>query len=264
MQRSKARPKRSTAGIRKQELDLLCKDVKINAGGNYPPHIFVFRGGKYWEFDNIPKPGKPFGELVKGQKKAAEKWPNIHFPGGAAPLIPDKNPDKPHFVMVYKNKWSRWTPEGPQLQKDGDIVTTPLPGEEEPATGTEEALPAEGPSDLDQPKREPDNNVVDDPIENEELPDEPDGDPADTNAIFNDDPNPDSRTQVKGGTVCNLLFRENKLYRVSKCHPVGEDSHNYPPDIVAAIQPKDKNWYFISNIGKYCIRKDKNYEKVFK
>ncbi|CAG2108645.1 unnamed protein product, partial [Medioppia subpectinata] len=79
----------------------LCGNVKISAGTNFSPFVYVFRGGKYWKFNNRPKKNKPFGDIVDGGKLAAEKWPDIHFPGGAGYR-------KSAFVMVYRDKWSLW------------------------------------------------------------------------------------------------------------------------------------------------------------
>ena len=79
----------------------LCGNVQISSGTNFSPFLYVFRGAKYWKFNNRPKAGKPFGDIVEGGKLAADKWPDIHFPGGAGYR-------KASFVMIYKNKWSLW------------------------------------------------------------------------------------------------------------------------------------------------------------
>ena len=89
------------------EWQTLCRNTTINAGTNFDPIIIVFRGGKYWKFDNKPEAGKPFGNLVEGQVPAKLDYPGIYFPGGAGLQKPDK------FLMVYKNKWSRWKPTSP-------------------------------------------------------------------------------------------------------------------------------------------------------
>jgi hypothetical protein len=309
--------------LRSQELGYLCKNTVINAGGNYGPHIFVFRGGKYWDFDNKPKPNKPFGELVRGQVPAKEHWPGLRLPTG----VSDKDKD---FVVVYKDKWSRWTPDGKKsgtdkdIEKEGSLAPNrdkkkpkkpgdPDEPDEEGSADTNEReskkkpqkggkggkggkgkdkgnggkgkgpkkkgdpdLPdEEGSADNDERDGTPDEEESaalerdpqkplnkDEKIEDEEIPDEPDGDPADMGAIFNNDPNPDVRTHIKADNVCNLLFRENKLYQNGKCVNVDEDRHAYPPDLVAVVKNRDKDWYFVNNDGKYCKRKDKNYEKV--
>ena len=82
----------------------LCSNTKISSGTNLSPYIYVFRGGKYWKFNNRPKSGQPLGDCVEGGKPAKQKWPGIRFPGGASYK-------KTSLVMVYKKKWSLWGPE---------------------------------------------------------------------------------------------------------------------------------------------------------
>ncbi len=88
----------------------------INAGGNLeePPFIYLFRGGKYWTFDNKPKKNKPIGDLVEGAKPAKIKWPGIRFPGAFG-----SNNENP--IMVYNNTWSQWLPND-----DNDIDEEPI------------------------------------------------------------------------------------------------------------------------------------------
>ncbi len=74
------------------------------------------RGGKFWRFDNKPKPKKPFGDLVDGAQQAKGKLPGIHFPGAFG------NNNK-NFMMIYKNKWSQWLPNGFNDVVDEPIVT---------------------------------------------------------------------------------------------------------------------------------------------
>ena len=118
----------------KQELEFLCRNTSINGGSNYPPNIMIFRGGKYWKFDNKPEKDKPFGNLVEGQVPARLSFPGIHFPGGTGHQKPDK------FIIVYKDRWSRWKPEGNEGTGDepeGDEKPgeTEEPGDEGGAPG---------------------------------------------------------------------------------------------------------------------------------
>lgn len=86
------------------QLKTLCKNVKITTGFHYPNHgIYIFRGGKYWLFDNKPIDDKPFGDLIEGAIQAKKKWPQIRFPGGTSYYDSD-------FIIIYKNEWSRWRP----------------------------------------------------------------------------------------------------------------------------------------------------------
>jgi hypothetical protein len=106
----------------------------IKAGGVYNDIIHVFRGGKQWRFDNKPTEDKPFGNLLDGAYKAKNNWTGIHFPGGAGDYGPGA------FVMVYKNKWSKWgkpskTPVAGDIrdhpigkQDDDDLADHPDPG----------------------------------------------------------------------------------------------------------------------------------------
>jgi hypothetical protein len=96
------------------ELKTLCDNPKIIAGGNYLTFIFVFRGGKYWQFDNKPKLKKPLGNLIEGGSMAKNRWPGIHFPGAIG-----NNGD--NFIIVYKEKWIQWLPNGEIDVEEGSI-----------------------------------------------------------------------------------------------------------------------------------------------
>lgn len=88
------------------ELKALCKNVNIDSGGNLASnHIIIFRDGKKWVFNNKPTVGRPFGDLLDGDKPAKDTYKGIHFPGGAAP-------QGNNFIMIYKDKWSKWKPDG--------------------------------------------------------------------------------------------------------------------------------------------------------
>jgi len=106
-------------------LDSLCDNPKIVAGGDVPPFIFVFRGGKYWKFDNKPEKNKPFGSLIEGALPAKSKWPGIRFPGAFG-----KNKDRP--IMVYNRTWSQWLPNGDNDIDDESIIEI---AEDTPGTG---------------------------------------------------------------------------------------------------------------------------------
>lgn len=357
----------------KLELGFLCDNPKITAGSNYLNFIFVFRGGKYWKFDNKPKPNKPFGELVDGGIPAKNKWPGIHFPGGAGA-------EKSNFIMIYESKWSRWKhnqnnkPVGDNYIEDdsnddsdgvkpsqenkqnvdeenptdgnfGDDSTDSIPSSgnskgtkpnkkgnqqtddedsehpkpedigddsgddssggtkpnknggkgNNPNTGGKEPNKNESdednPTDGDsggteteeseilspKPTRKPTgsgatqgkldesdiNDINDEPIREEELPDEPAGDDSDAGALIDDEDNVGAKIQIKGNKVCNFIIKKNKMYSNGKCVSIEEDKHKYSPDIIAALKAKDKNWYFVNKEGQYCKRKDKVNDKVF-
>jgi hypothetical protein len=76
--------------------------------------IFAFRGGKYWQFDNKPKLKKPLGNLIEGGSLAKNKWPGIHFSGA----IGNKSDN---FIIVYKDKWIQWLPNGKIDIEEGSI-----------------------------------------------------------------------------------------------------------------------------------------------
>ena len=57
----------------------------------------------YWKFDNKYTPKRPFGEMIEGAIPARKTFPLIHFPGATSFL-------RKYFIIVYKNKWSRWRP----------------------------------------------------------------------------------------------------------------------------------------------------------
>jgi hypothetical protein len=92
------------------------------------PFIIIFRGGKYWQFDNKPEEGKPFGTLVTGGTLARIKWPAIRFPGGVG-----NNKDK--FIVIYDKTWSQWFPNG-DLEFDQQPIV-----ENEDSPGTAVVLP---------------------------------------------------------------------------------------------------------------------------
>jgi hypothetical protein len=90
--------------------------------------ILVFRGGKYWHFNNKPEENKPFGDLVTGAIPANTKWPGIHFPGGIG-----KNKD--NLINVYDKTWSQWLPNG-DIVNDEEAIK-----EVEDSPGTAVVLP---------------------------------------------------------------------------------------------------------------------------
>jgi len=346
----------------KPKLKSLCDNPRIISGSNYPPDIYVFRGEKYWKFDNEPKPNKPFGELVEGEVPAKTKWPSIHFPGGAGY-------QKLNFIMIYKTQWSRWRPnknsKSDGEDSDGDYPDDRISDWDTPRknsggkgnklynndnrdnpdgddsgienlndTNSNGVEPSKGKpsnnqnnsntnrsdddnqSETDFKGKIPTNNytnedntsdsddsettkshikgvksiksggkpskgkldgnefsgdklsnsdindIKDEQIREEEVPDEPDGDGVDMGALVSHDDNVGAKTEIKGDKVCNLLIKNNKAYFTGKCISIDEDKNNFPPNIVAAIKLKDKNWYFINREGKYCKRKDETYKKV--
>ena len=186
----------------------------IAAGGNVPPNILVFRGGKYWKFDNRPTKDKPFGDLLDGALKAKPKWKGIHFPGAVGNYLED-------MLIVFKNKYSQYSPEDEPKAKDKPII----------------------------PK------VI-------ETPDEPELNPEDRGALIPLDDKKNRYGKIQKDKVCAVKVVQNRMFWSGKCRKVGEDVNNFPPDIIAAIKPKDNNWYFFDENGKYCKRMDGNTEKV--
>jgi hypothetical protein len=186
----------------------------VSAGGNYKTDIFVFRGGKYWQFDNKPKRKKPLGSLVEGAVLAKNKWPGIHFPGGIG-----NNGD--NFIIIYANKWSEWTPDGQKIVDEEDIKEKKI-----------------------------------------EIPDEPDGKIDDSGALVLTDEQNGKFAKISRNRVCYLLIKNNKCYWSGKCLNVNEDEYKFPPNIIAAIKPKDNNWYYFNKDGKYCKRQDKDFSEV--
>lgn len=80
----------------------------------------VFRDGKRWIFDNKPSKNKPLGDLIDGGLAAKSKWKGIHFPGAA-------QQHHHYFIMVYKNRWSRWRVSDEQTS---DTSTPPTDDEQ--------------------------------------------------------------------------------------------------------------------------------------
>jgi hypothetical protein len=229
----------------KQELKFLCNNVKINAGANVPPIIMFFRGGKYWKFDDKPKPNKPFGNLIEGQVPANLDYPGIHFPGGAGHQKPDK------FIMVYKDKWSRWKPTDPMAGAGGDSPIQPAGGDE--PEQEDSAAP-----DKDKPPKggKKGGKGVPDGDGGGQKGDPDKDDDGDKGALILVDPQKPLYGKIKGAKVCYLTIRGGKAYWKGKCKPVNKDPNNFPPHIVAAVKNKDKDWYFVEANSTYCKRKD--------
>ena len=94
------------------KLESLCDNTTIDSGGNYGKSIVVFRGGKFWQFNNAPKKDKPFGDVEEGAVAAKRQWPGVAFPGG---VCHDNN----HMMIVYDKKWSKWAPSG-EIEVDNE------------------------------------------------------------------------------------------------------------------------------------------------
>ena len=92
----------------------------------------MFRGGKIWKFNNRPKPNKPFGDLVEGGQLAKNKYPGIHTPGAVGH-------NGPKFLIVYKDKWSQWLPNGINDLLDEPIITKEFEIPDEPEFNPEDA-----------------------------------------------------------------------------------------------------------------------------
>lgn len=233
----------------------LCENPVIRAGGVHDGIIYVFRGGKQWKFNNRPKDDKPFGDLINGGYRAKTNWTDIYFPGGAGSLFPPSPSDAgtdegqtpegdtggkkpganapgkkptgptgpPAFIMVYRTKWSKW-----MRQNKG------------PSNGDLRDLPIEERDDSDP---ELDND-------------------SDLGALALVDKKKNKYRKVKGPNVCPIKIKNNVATWDGPCKPVGEEEHNYPPDIIAAIKTSDDFWYLVTREGKYCKRKENDTKSV--
>lgn len=65
-----------------------------------------------------------------------------------------------------------------------------------------------------------------------------------------------------GDKVCYLTIRDNKCYK-EICMPIMQEENNFPPNIVAAFNSSDGNFYFVDKNGKYCKRLHNDKTKVF-
>lgn len=215
------------------DLQALCDDPKISSGGNYPPYIYVFRGYNYWKFDDKGKPGQPFGKLLAGNKPAREEFHGIHLPGGVSY-------NKNSFIIVYKQTWSQWKPLGKDLDdrkgmrvNDNEINNAPI--------------------------GEVTIELVTEPPEGEDLPDD---DPKDIGALIPTDESKGKYAKIRGEKVCYYKITDNSCTHTGKCKDVSEDSHNIPPNIVAVLKDRKKNWIFFNKKGKYCQRPDESTKDV--
>lgn len=222
----------------KPELQLLCNNPKIIAGTNYPPFVYVFRDGKYWIFDNIPKKDKPIGEVVEGGKEAKIKWPGIHFPGGVIY-------NKFKFIVIYETKWSRWRTQ--TIEESGQQINV----EKDKIESIHEN------KDINS-----DFNEVKDELIIEVESDETEGDNSESGALINIDQQKGKYAKVNGSTVCYVIIKNNKCNWSGNCLNVNEDQNNFPPNIIAAIETSDNYWYYLNENGKYCKRKDQTYVEV--
>jgi hypothetical protein len=178
--------------------------------------------------------------------------------------------------MIYENKWSRWKPGKPGNKptadqsvkpskrpdssgSDSDGESTDANAEEQTDTGIKN-IPSN--TDGQNPNDAEINDINEELIRDEELPDEPDGDDKDGGALINSDVNNGKYAKIKDQYICHYLIKDKKLFTSGKCVPVSEDDRKYPPHIIAAIKPKDNNWYFLNKEGKYCKRPAKVNKEV--
>ena len=206
---------------------MLCDKSIISSGGNYPPFIYIFVGKKFWKFDGLAKPSKPFGDLSVGNKLSTDEFDGIHMPGGVSF-------NKNAFIVVYKSTWSQWKP----LDKE---------------------------KHLHKNMRQNDNEISNAPIgwvveEREEVyKDLGEGDPLDSGALIVLNEMQNRFAKVKGKQICYYIINQNKCSLIGgKCSQLNKDSNNFPSNIIALIKDRDKNSIFFDGIGKHCIRKDKN------
>ena len=128
------------------------------------------------------------------------------------------------FIMIYRNKWSKWMREN-KGPSNGDLRDLPI-GERE---------------------------AVDPELDNT----------SDLGALALVDPKKHSYRKIKGSLVCPLKIKDNHANWEGQCKPVGEEEHNYPPEIIAAIKTSEQFWYLVNKEGKYCRRKESKTEEVF-
>jgi hypothetical protein len=288
----------------KPEVESLCNNPVIKAGTHESdnnedgstPSIYVFRGGKYWKFNNKPAPTKPFGDLVEGAKSAEDKWPGIHIPGGAGF-------ENSNFIMIYKTRWSRWTPnktkgsEGKQDKNPDDSDGSEDDSNGGPKGGKGKPSGSNQDGDQDRSDGEPtgssggkgnpsgsnnkspvvniDTNEIKDTFE-EAIQDEDEAQSPDSiysfdkgsdidkgaGALINVEPNKGRYAKVSGDQICYFVIKNKMCFRSGKCTSVTEDKNNFPPNILAAFKARDKNWYFINKNGKYCKRADNSFNEV--
>ena len=93
-------------------------------------------------------------------------------------------------------------------------------------------------------------------------PDEEQGDDSNAGALINPEDNNGKYARIRGKKVCSLTIEDEEMYNLGQCLDVSADPRKFPPDIVAAIKPKDNNWYFFNKNGKYCKRADGSTKEV--
>jgi hypothetical protein len=96
------------------DLKSLCEKPKIKGAVVCDDKIYVFRGGKYWAFDDKHQKNKPFGDLIAGPLPALDKWKDIKLPSAMG--CKDGN-----LVVIVNNKWSEWGPDGKVIIADQSI-----------------------------------------------------------------------------------------------------------------------------------------------
>lgn len=101
------------------ELKNLCDNPKIDSTAKYNKEIYIFRGGKYWKFDDKTRNKLPLGQLIEGPIDAKEKWPGIKLPAAMG-----QNGD--NFFTVIKNKYQEWHPNGTKVGNEKQIEEKPL------------------------------------------------------------------------------------------------------------------------------------------
>ena len=105
-----------------------------------------------------------------------------------------------------------------------------------------------------------DNKLIGEPDPG--LLDEEPEDDSDAGALVNPEDNNGKYARIRGRKVCTLTIEDEDMYLLGECLDVKDEPHNYPPDIVAAIKPKDNNWYFFNRFGRYCKRPNGSTQEV--
>ena len=216
----------------KPELDSLCRNAKISAGGSLRPHIYIFKNKKYFLFDNKPKVNKPFGELVSGNLVTVTRFEGMHTPGGVSHTGNDDA-----LVIVYNTKWAQWATPAPTAGTAGTAGTNASPG-----TATISGT-ATIPKSID---------VSEQPIGLEES--ELNGNDTDLGALIPIDLKIWKFAKIIETNVCYVVIENDKCFWDQKCKPVNEDQNQFPANIVGAVKTSKNLWYYFDRNGKYCVR----------
>ena len=95
-----------------------------------------------------------------------------------------------------------------------------------------------------------------------EIPDQLEDNSGDAAALINPEDNGGKYSRIRANKVCDLIIENEEMFFIGQCSDVSSDSRQFPPNIIAAIKPKDNNWYFFNKNAKYCKRPQNSVSKV--